>query len=89
MLWGPRKRCGCGAEMVMVQTTSGATMPLDPEPNPERGNVRIIGMTLNATPKAEVIPKSEIGQVKLEPEERYLSHFATCPNAANYRKERR
>jgi hypothetical protein len=48
-------------------------MPLDPEPS-EEGNVVILGEL------ARVLAAGETG------EPRFLSHFATCPNAAQHRK---
>lgn len=85
-----RSHCSsCGAPLIWAQTINGRAIPLDPVETPERGNLRRIGRTPEAAMVVEVIPRSEIGQTPLgEPEERYVSHFATCPNASEHRKER-
>lgn len=58
-----------------VSVTSGKRMPLDAEPSP-RGNVEIVGGD-EKTPTVRIVP-ARAGL--------YVSHFATCPAAAQHRK---
>lgn len=66
----------CGAKIIWAKTPGGKNMPLDAEPNP-RGNLLLdesgfVGPAL----KSENPPADR----------RYMSHFATCPDAAKQRK---
>ena len=68
----------CGARIVWAKTTTGKSMPLDPDPV-AGGNV--------------VLERDGVGWVarivQPDPEfERLVSHFATCPNAKAHRKDR-
>lgn len=79
-----RNHCrSCGAPMVWVLTRSGGHMPLDPEPSP-RGNIVLeLGpndQTVSRVLRADEEPAS--GQL------RWLSHFATCPNAKEHRRQK-
>jgi hypothetical protein len=76
----------CGAEVIVAQTSNNKRMPVDRRASP-KGNILLVHQP-NNIPRAVVI--------KAEARERYagklrLSHFATCPNAAQHRqpKERR
>lgn len=74
----PRKPCAaCEAPMVWARTKGGRRIPLDPEPT-ERGNVTV-SVDLFGDLLADV---GAPGPGK------YVSHFATCPKAASFRKER-
>jgi hypothetical protein len=66
----------CGAPITWAITDKRRRIPLDPEPNPA-GNIR-----LDLT-HAHILTK---GETYYGP--RYMSHFATCPNAAQHRKGR-
>lgn len=65
----------CGAPIRWAMTANGKPMPLDFEPV-SNGNVVVRhGRAIIA------------GMTILEPNElRYVSHFATCPNAASHRR---
>ena len=64
----------CGAAIVWAKTSTGKTIPLDAAPSP-RGN-----MILDEQGVALVVPTlSGFGPWM-------ISHFATCPNAAQHRK---
>jgi len=65
----------CGAAIRWGRTQSGKAMPLDAEPVPDG--------TLGIAPNGEIYSKGD------EAGDRYKSHFATCPNAATHRKEKR
>lgn len=77
----------CGAEVRWAHTANGRAMPLDAEPVPD-GNVVYTGRDVRndrgvARPEVRVEaqpPMFDDGQP------RYVSHFATCPNADQWRK---
>lgn len=69
----------CGARILWARSAStGRAMPLDPMPS-ERGNI-----TLAQGPRGEtiarVVPRADGGPGL------YVSHFATCPEAARFRR---
>jgi hypothetical protein len=77
-------RCdGCQAEIEWARTPDGQRMPLDKAPDP-KGNIvirdRYFAVTL--TP-IELLAPPQPGEV------RRVSHFATCPKAAEFRKRGR
>lgn len=65
----------CGAPIIWCLSGNGKTMPVDAVPTGE-GNVRILAD--EKTVRAIVGPGGN-----------RLSHFATCPNAAQHRKPRK
>jgi hypothetical protein len=69
----------CGAEIVWAKTIKGRPIPLDPAPSP-RGNIVIgeAGIALVYNAPAGIAPRFEDAP-------RYLSHFATCPDADLHR----
>lgn len=72
-----QSRCrSCGAPIWWAVTEKGGRMPLDPDPVPD-GNVVInnYGVAVVITPG----DWTHDGQ-------RYVAHFATCPNAKTHRK---
>jgi hypothetical protein len=73
-------RCrSCGAPIRWTRTEKGRRMPIDPEPVPE-GNI-VLRELDEATPLALSVPPAAFPD-----EPRYLSHFATCPDAAKHRR---
>ena len=69
----------CGAEVIWIRTVTGQPMPVDVQPCPQ-GTVRLL--------------RPGIGEV-LRVDERadhdgplYRAHFATCPHAGSWRKNR-
>lgn len=83
--------CGsCGAPVVWVRTPSGARMPLDPMPLPDRD----LAPSLVAKHHDEC---RVIATVDLDAAREWLragwtlhrSHFSTCPNASQHRRRRR
>ena len=71
----------CGRTVLWVTLTpSGKRTPLDAEPTPA-GTVII---TDTAPPTGRVLTKPEVGSHPGVP--RYVSHFATCPQAKQWRK---
>lgn len=73
-----KDHCGsCKAPVVWVITEKGKRMPLDKEPVPN-GNIIVLNNGI-----AHFLLKDE----PVKPEtKRYVSHFATCPNAGQHRK---
>lgn len=73
----------CGATVDWV-ATDRRKMPLDPCPDPKRGNVvRLSG------DNALVLGHAEATERRARGDRLYLSHFATCPNADQHRKRNR
>jgi hypothetical protein len=70
----------CGAAITWAKTIKGRPIPLDARPSP-RGNVIISeeGVALVYRDSSAIAPR-------YADEPRYLSHFATCPNADTHRK---
>jgi hypothetical protein len=66
----------CGAPIRWVITVNDKRMPVDDEPVPD-GNVLLDG------DRATVI---DPGQLLLDDPPRFVSHFATCPNADHHRR---
>lgn len=62
---------------------SGSRMPLDPEPNAEKGNVHIAN---NDDQKAVLLSGPVLDAARDERLDLYVSHFATCPNAKEHRR---
>ncbi len=79
-------RCrACNAPMVWGVTESGAKMPVDPEPV-EGGNVIVLSDAGLAGPLVKVLGEPTLLDGLAEPTVRYVSHFATCPNAEEFRR---
>jgi hypothetical protein len=72
--------------MVFVETIFGKRIPLDIEPNPEKGNIVVVnGVAIYISGpqrQDEARAGAEKHGLKL-----YTSHFATCPNAEAHRKK--
>ena len=74
----------CGAPVLWVPSaTSRATVILDAEPV-EGGNVILLDGKARVIP-TDLFEESLTGPL---PAERYLSHFATCPQASKHRKRK-
>jgi hypothetical protein len=68
----PSRACrSCGAPIIFAQTDGGKTIPVDAAPQ-KRVVLRPVDLP-NEPPVAQVV-------------DTYVSHFATCPNAAQHRK---
>lgn len=92
--WGNRRlpgsytRCGsCGAQMRWAQTEEGRSIPLDPDPVPT-GNL-IIKEVRHVGGRGPVLTVRYLRKTDTVPLEvaRYVSHFATCPSAAEHRRK--
>jgi hypothetical protein len=79
--------CGsenCDAEIFWVETQKGKLMPVDAEPT-GIGNIVIVGRTLTGAVSVRYLSTREMED---STENRYTSHFATCVDAARYRRNR-
>lgn len=77
------KRCrSCNARIRWVETQAGKKMPLDAEPRPE-GNI-VFTPEEAEDGRVRVLTGDE--QVAPATRPRYVSHFATCPDAKKNRK---
>ena len=76
---------GCGARIIWLQTTNGKMLPCNPSPvgyrerEGARGKVmtqggRVVSCDFTNEPGAET---------------GYIPHFATCPNAADFKRGRK
>lgn len=75
----------CPATIIWAVTTGGKLMPVDAEPNPDRGNVELVLLPAGQRHPTAVVH----GQPPLMAEHPlHLSHFATCPNAEDHRRGR-
>lgn len=76
----------CGATIIWIKTAAGKSMPCDAEPLTYRTNPN--GAAVIVTPNGETL-KADLEE---RPEKAtgigYISHFATCPNAATHRRRR-
>lgn len=74
----------CGARITWLKTAAGKSIPVDEDPAPDGNIVVDEGI-------ARVLGREEMAQVKrtaneLYFEPRYRSHFATCPQAREWRR---
>lgn len=79
---GSERRPGCGAAIIWTtNVTTGRRMPVDAEPD-EAGTIVLVSG--NDGPEARVLTRDEVAR---RPTTRglYVSHFATCPNAGEFR----
>lgn len=76
-------RCrSCGAEIIWILTAAGKKMPCNPEP---------VTFTRAGGPDTFVLAsgKVERGRRGSGPQTGFISHFATCPEAALHRHAKR
>src|SRR5687768_11927283 len=73
----------CDAPIRWVRSqTSGKLMPVDPEPA-ERGSIVKVGMGTDGVAIVAYLRKGQLDEFDDRP--RYVSHFATCPDADEHR----
>lgn len=78
----------CGQEIRwVVMASTGKRMPLDPDPNFEKGNVAFIEGGEHDS-KAMTLGGPILDQARATQKDAlYVSHFATCPQAAKHRRK--
>ena len=79
----------CGAPIVWTRTTQGSMMPLDQDPA-DNGNVIYTGSWSTSrsgsrVPVVRVIDPEHPTLRGVDPGDRFVSHFATCPQAEEWR----
>lgn len=73
--------CSCGARVIWARIEpSGKRHPVDADPT-EDGNVAL-------TRRGDVVIARVLKKGEAWPHPKRKSHFATCPDAAQYRKEK-
>lgn len=73
----------CQAKVTWCITDNGKTMPVDPNPDP-KGNLIRTGNVVDGKLEVHAISSRDVGE-ELKSSTRYMSHFATCPQAASHR----
>jgi hypothetical protein len=71
---------GCGADILWAKSARGSAIPLDAEPGPS-GTMVLEGdgpVAVNVGPPT-----------LFDRRPRYVSHFSTCPQAAEFRRRRK
>lgn len=76
----------CGCQIMWIRTKAGKNMPVNPQfmsyrraADGEKANEKIV------TPSGDVVSANIVDHTEAEGYG-YISHFATCPGAANHRK---
>jgi hypothetical protein len=75
----------CGAAIRWAVAVNGKRMPVDDQPMPD-GNLILSDPTPGAY--APTVAYVDPGALLLDDPPRFVSHFATCPNADQHRKDR-
>lgn len=75
----------CGAAITWARTSAGRSMPIDAEPCADGNIVLSEPVDPDAPVIAMILTAEQVRQPSLG-EPRYVSHFATCPNAARHRR---
>jgi hypothetical protein len=89
-----KKRCRCGEMIFFAESAKdGRPMPIEIAPDPH-GNVVVAPSRLDAhgneiAPVATVLNKTKADAYRAAGMPLYLSHFATCKKADEYRRGRR
>lgn len=77
----PLESCRCGARFFFATTHGGRRIPVNPEPDEQRGNLRVHPNPAGGFPVVVVLKTAErFGKTGL-----YVSHFMDCPLAEKYR----
>lgn len=80
-----RGKCkGCGQPIVWIKTETGKNMPCDPDTVVYWAKAKAAGKVI--TPNGEVISCVFEGDLSKATGIGYISHYATCPQAAQFRK---
>jgi hypothetical protein len=77
-------------QMIKKDKTLGAEAPVEAKPS-ERGNIAIVpgGLSERLLPYGKVLTGDDLEKAKADGTPLYINHFATCPNAKNFRKGKR
>lgn len=75
----------CGAPLLWCRTTAGKAMPIDPTPYLAKEcdpRATVVLYEPHSADPAFVVQAGKIGRDQVV----YVSHFASCPNAAAHRR---
>jgi hypothetical protein len=75
----------CRAPIVWARTVNGKRMPVDRDPTPDGNLVLAVPGVDDTEPYVTVVDPD---QPMLDDPPRYRSHYATCPDADRWRKQR-
>ena len=75
---------GCGAQIMFIKTAKGKTMPVDT--NSVMFVPDLNGKNLYVRPDGDVLRGCEAREEDKDKHIGYISHFATCPKADDFRK---
>jgi hypothetical protein len=76
----------CDAEVLWVTLPSGKRCPIDVEQRPD-GNVKLDGCeAADGNQAAHVAGAKELVDLRASKAALYISHFATCPSAGEWRR---
>lgn len=78
---------GCGRDIIWIKTGAGKSMPLDPEPVMYWEKSKAKGKVV--TPNGELLSCVFEGDPEKATGIGYVSHWATCPSAGDFKKNRR
>ena len=76
----------CRAAIIWAETVNGARVPIDEGPDPN--GIIVLEEEGRRTPLARYLTKEQREQPPAKGEERFTSHFATCPNSEQHRRKR-
>lgn len=80
---GPGDQCNyCAAPIKWLTSANGKRMPVNAQPDQERGNVVLLGQ------KAAVLGPSKATAARAQGVEAYLHHAADCPYAVQWRQDK-
>lgn len=78
-------RCkACGASIVWIATQAGKNMPCDAEQVTYWKDAK--GKNTIITPNGETVRANLSGEIQLATGIGYIPHWATCPQAINFKK---
>jgi hypothetical protein len=78
----------CRAEIWWAETLAGKRIPVDAEPAPDGNVVLLREGHGEAPPVVRVTSQAQADTLIPDVGTRYVSHYATCPQAAEWRKRR-
>jgi len=91
--WDGETRCTtCGRPMIWCQARrSHKSLPVDPEPRADGNLFAVIGRGYKGAPLIDTtnqLPDPDLFTDTADVIPRYVSHFATCPQADQHRRAR-
>lgn len=75
---------GCGKQIIWIKTSAGKSMPCDHTPITYWQKEKAAGKVV--TPNGEVLSCEFVGDLNQATGIGYISHYATCPQSAHFRR---